>query len=153
MAILRYALMLLFLINTSALACEQNLNFSPNKGIEIEAYTKEQTLLYKIVTSENINSHKIKFDTDKKISIAIKDFNFDDHLDMSISHLDDGMGVFTVSRVFIYSPAKKDFYEIFPNCGEQFLNLRIDADNRKLISSYFNNNIPTTCETYTEKIE
>jgi len=153
MALLRYALIPLFLMNTSALACEQHLTFSPNKGVEIEAYTKEQMLFYKIATSENIKPHEIEFDTDKKISLAIKDFNFDDHPDMSVSHLDDGMGVFTVFRVFIYSPANKDFYEIFPDCGEQFLNLRIDADNRKLISSYFSNNVPTTCETYTDKIE
>lgn len=140
-------------MSTCALACDQRRDFSPKNGIDIEAYTKGQMLFYKISASKKTESHKIGFDTEKKISLSIEDFNFDGHLDMSVSHIDDGMGAFTISRVFIFSPVNEDFYEILPDCGEQFLNLKINAESRKLVSSYFEDNIPVLCETHTGKRE
>lgn len=147
MVLLRYAIILFFLMSTYTLACDQRLVFSPKNGVDIEAYTKAQILFYKISASKKTESHQVGFDTEKKINLTIEDFNFDGHLDMSVSHIDDGMGNFTISRVFIFSTVNEDFYEIFPDCGEQFLNLKIDAESRKLVSSYFEDNIPALCET------
>jgi len=70
---------------------------------------------------------------------------------MTISYIDDGMGNFLISRVFVYSSKSKDFEELIPDCGEQFLNLRLDKKNKSLISTYYKDNIPTLCETLPPK--
>ena len=139
----------IFMVNF-VFACDQHVAFSPKERVDIEAWTKDQRLFVEIRSSGNIKIYDFEFDTEKKINLTINDFNFDGYTDISVRHIDDGMGIFTISRVFIFSPVSDSFYEIFPSCGEQFLNLKIDAGDKKLLSSYFKNNVPVVCETYSK---
>lgn len=51
-------------------------------------------------------------------------------------YLDEGMGKYTIHRVFIYDPKSKDFVEAAPRCGEEFLNFRVDKVKGRLLSTY-----------------
>ena len=58
-------------------------------------------------------------------------------------YIDAGMGIFKVFRVFIFSPAKNNFNEIRPTCGDDFINVRLN--NSRFINTLFEDNTPKTC--------
>lgn len=148
MHIFRCVLMFLILVCTHAFACDERVLYSPKEGVDVEILTHKQTIFYKVDTSVRAESGQITVDTEKKLKLTIEDYNFDGYRDFSISHLDDGMGVFNISRVFLFSPTDKDFREIFPDCGDEFLNLKKDVAAKALVSTYFKDNVPEFCTTH-----
>ncbi|WP_405119434.1 hypothetical protein [Pseudomonas leptonychotis] len=140
------ALLLLFSMNL--LACDDFLEFSPMAGVDVKSRTEGSNLIYLVSTNEKQTSNRVKFDTVKKLHMESSDFNFDGYSDLAAWHIDDGMGNFSVFRVFIFSPTTTNFTEYFPACGDQFLNLKREQLSKKIISTYFEDNIPALCETH-----
>ncbi|MBU3057792.1 XAC2610-related protein [Pseudomonas indica] len=136
---------------TQTIACDKTI-FFPEDSAQAQVLIKNTEVTYSIESKSNKKSETILVDTEKKLSLKLDDYNFDGRKDIAISHIDDGMGNFIVYRIFLYSTQEQDFKEINPNCGEQFLNLRIDSKRKILISTYYENNIPVLCETHPPKL-
>ncbi|MFC0228909.1 XAC2610-related protein [Serratia aquatilis] len=101
----------------------------------------------------NVNHAKeISVDTVKKINLIVGDFNFDGKKDFSIVHIDDGMGVYYIYRFFLFSVKLNDFIEIYPSCGDEFINIRIDKKKKVIMSTYYQDNQPMLCITKPPKI-
>lgn len=101
----------------------QEVIFSPSPRNSITLITQNSTI--KIKNETNLkNSRTIDFDTERQLHIDVEDYNFDGLPDFAIWYLDDGMGSYSIHRVFIYSSKSNDFHETFPRCGDEFINLK-----------------------------
>lgn len=89
----------------------------------------------------------VSFDTEKPLSLEIGSYDFSGRLGFLVSYIDDGMGVYEISRVFTFSPSSYVFVERFPSCGDEFVNLKVDGRSHLLISTYWDKNIPKRCIT------
>ena len=114
-------------------------------------YQKDKTLIkiriandsiLEITSSKNKTKQIIKdFDqTEKEITIAVDDYNFDGFQDFSIHQPDAGQGVYEVYSLYIYNQKTSKFNLVEvpekpePNCI--FLcDLKIDRKNKRIISS------------------
>jgi hypothetical protein len=56
----------------------------------------------------------------------VVDYNFDGYKDFSVSHIDDGMGTYTIYDVFLYSPKGNGFVAVLPRCGDMFNNILVN---------------------------
>ena len=88
----------------------------------------------------------IALETEKRLKISVEDYNFDGHKDFAISHVDDGMGTYQVSQVYVYSAQAEKFIPLAPKCGDEFINLAVDKARRTLTSSYVVVNKYKTCQ-------
>lgn len=136
-----------FVFSTTASAYAEN-TFFPENNVKVKVTTSDSKANYEIDSGSKIISKEIPVETEKAIKINIEDYNFDGHKDIAISHIDDGMGNFTAYRIFLYSTKSQDFEEIIPDCGDQFLNLKVDSKRKLLISTYYKENLPAICETH-----
>lgn len=55
--------------------------------------------------------------------------------------MDDGMGTYMAYRAFVYNHLQRSFEEVYPACGDGFINLKVDKKKR-LISMLFSDNAP-----------
>ena len=139
------ALHVFFYVNV--LEAQEIISFSPEKGIHATVSINDHTALFSIKNSKGIYNKSIMVDTEKPLHVTSDDYNFDGKKDFSIWHMDDGMGTYTIHRVFLFSPSKKTFIEVFPDCGDEFINLKVDPKNKKLISTFYEDNVPALCGT------
>lgn len=122
------------------------LIFSPEKGIHAEITGKGQQVLVTLKVGLIATTDKIFVETERPLALAIEDYNFDGRKDFSISHIDDGMGSYTVYQIYLYIPSKRTFAPMEPKCGDQFINIRVSKKHRKLTNSYFSDNVLKTCD-------
>ncbi|WP_414704597.1 XAC2610-related protein [Pseudomonas sp. P42] len=73
--------------------------------------------------------------------------HFDGAQDFAIWQLDDGMGTYDYYRVFVYQTRTGMFEELQPDCGDGFVNLRVDSKRKALTSTYWEMNRPKQCIT------
>ncbi len=85
--------------------------------------------------------------SERPLHIEVADFNFDGHEDFAVWHLDDGMGVHKIYRIFLYTPGQKTFEEALSRCGDTFINVRRDLRRRRLLSTHWSDNTPMSCVT------
>lgn len=85
--------------------------------------------------------------SDHPLHIEVADYNFDGHEDFAIWHLDDGKAVHKIYRIFLYVPRQKTFKEALSRCGDTFINVRRDLKRRRLLSTQWIDNMPTSCVT------
>lgn len=88
-------------------------------------------------------------ESEKENHIIHDDYNFDGKEDFSVWHMDEGMGVYKIYRVFIYSISTDSFNEIKPSCGDEFINIIINKADKNITSTYFDENLPKKCITNT----
>jgi hypothetical protein len=120
--------------------------FHPAKNIETSIEKINQTVTVTVLVDAIVKSQNIiTEETEKEIHIKIDDFNFDGFKDFSLSHVDDGMGTYTIDRVFLYSPKDAKFIEANSKCGDGFLNLQLLKRKKMLRSTYYANNRPKLC--------
>lgn len=120
----------------------QEVEVSPVKGHRFFLKEEGSTAIVKEVGKlEKV----IEFYAENKINIEINDYNFDGVKDFAVWHMDDGMGVYKVYRVFVFNVKAEAFLEIFPDCGDEFLNLKINSVSHSLLSTYFNEGEPKVC--------
>jgi hypothetical protein len=126
---------------------KQQCNFTPSAGIKAVVEVKGVDLVWK-VSGENLREQGgVSLDTEKTPHIAVDSYDFSGRLGFSVWYVDDGMGTYTISRVFTFSPLTNKFVERFPSYGDEFNNLRVDKNRRRLISTYYDQNVPRLCTT------
>ncbi|MFS8980299.1 hypothetical protein PO002_38655 [Cupriavidus necator] len=138
----------LFALNATA---SSGTNFSPDGATRVAVHINGGHILYEIENESQKKREEINFEVEKQLHIEIADYNFDGRLDFSVWHTDEGMGTYTLHRVFVFSKEKNEFIENFPKCNDEFINLKVDKKNKRLISTYFEGGIPRLCKTNLKK--
>ncbi|MET3444804.1 hypothetical protein [Ralstonia sp. 1138] len=112
-----------------------------NATIEIRG----SDIYYELRTPAGIRSATIATETEKAIHLETADYDFSGRQGFAFWSIDEGQGVYKLYRVFTLSRRRNDFVERHPGCGDAFLNLRVDGQRKRLISTFFENNIPKSC--------
>lgn len=128
-------------------ALAETAMFSPTKGVEATLVLEGSTLNVAVKSETHNESRTIDFEAENDLHMQFDDFNFDDAQDFAIWQLDDGMGTYDYYRVFVYQPKTGAFKELQPDCGDGFVNLRVDKKRKVLLSTYWGMNGPDQCIT------
>lgn len=122
-------------------------SFHPSKEVEATLALSGSVLTVGIKSGSLTETKTIDFEAINELHIQIDDFNFDGKEDFAVWQVDDGMGTYTVSRIFVYQPESGSFKELRPDCGDGFVNLRIERARKTLVSTYWEMNVPKGCVT------
>lgn len=128
-------------------AWAETTTFSPTQGVEATLILEGSTLNVSVKSAAHSELQTIDFQAEKPLHMQIGDFNFDGMKDFSVWQIDDGMGTYSYFRVFIYQPETIRFEEAKPDCGDGFVNLRVDEKRKALLSTYWGMNGPEQCIT------
>lgn len=123
----------------------EKLFFSPAPGISTTVTTQDQDVTLIIRKGANLTSETIHIDTEKRLNLISEDYNLDGHKDFSISHLDDGMGTYTIYQIYLFSEKDGKFIAAQPKCGDEFINIVFSRIRRTLTNSYFSENKVKSC--------
>jgi hypothetical protein len=127
---------------------ESSVTFQPYSGVVVNLTASKSKIEYDLTTLDEPKRRTlIALEVETQPHVEISDFNFDGYKDFSVWYLDEGMGQYSIHRVFIYQPKSRSFLEALPRCGEEFLNLRINKAKKSLTSTYYSNNRPLNCST------
>ncbi len=140
-------LLCLALLTCSSVAAELTASFQPCPNVAVDVTVSKLSIDYSVAMSGAERTQSVRLDIETQPHLELNDFNFDGLQDFAVWYLDEGMGKYTVHRVFIYDTKSNDFVEAVPHCGDEFLNLRIDKIKHKLISTYYINTKPKSCST------
>lgn len=125
----------------------ETTTFSPTKGVEATLVLEGSTLNVAVKSETHNEWRTIDFQAENELHLQVDDFNFDGVKDFAIWQLDDGMGTYDCYRVFIYQVKTGTFEELQPDCGDGFVNLRVDKKRKALLSTYWEMNIAKQCVT------
>lgn len=64
-----------------------------------------------------------------------------------MSHIDDGMGTYTIYKIYVHSKREDMFVKLRPSCGGDFINIILAKKKRQLINSYMTPDGWETCVT------
>jgi hypothetical protein len=130
-------------------ASEDARFFSPAPGVKAEVTAEGQALTWKIYYRGGGSQGGMDVDTENTIHVDVNDYDFSGRLGFAVWHLDDGMGTYSIYRIFTFSPSTNKFIERSPasQCGDEFINLKIDKKRRRLFSTFWDQNVPKTCIT------
>ncbi|WP_416052947.1 hypothetical protein [Cupriavidus basilensis] len=144
----RLLLVPLVLASCCVFAEDSTIAFAPTPATRAVLRVDGHSVTFDIVDLEKgVHRGKIDLETENPIHIAIDDYSFDGRNGFSIWSVDEGMGVYTIHRVFLYSIGQSTFVEAYPACGGQFINLKVDKKRRRIISMHYEENIPRLCKT------
>ncbi|WP_232519460.1 XAC2610-related protein [Pseudomonas koreensis] len=115
----------------------ETTTFSPTKGVDATLVLEGSKLDIAVKRETHSESRTIDFEAVNELHVQIDDFNFDGDKDFAIWQLDDGMGTYPYYRVFIYRAKTGTFEELQPDCGDGFVNLRVDKKRKALLSTYW----------------
>jgi len=121
------------------------VTFAPASGVEASLAVSGPQVLLKVQGKQGESEETIAVETGKRLKISVEDYNFDGHKDFAISHVDDGMGAYQISQVYVYSAQAQKFLPLAPKCGDEFINLVVNKTKRTLTSSYVVENKYKTC--------
>lgn len=141
------AISMLVLLWTAPVFAEAT-TFTPTKNVEATLALEGSTLTVAVKSDTQSESRTIAFQAENELYVQIDDFNFDGAKDFAVWQIDDGMGTYTIHRVFVYQPEADCFKELTPACGDDFVNLRVERDKRTLLSTYWEMNEPKLCVTH-----
>ncbi|HEX4548928.1 XAC2610-related protein [Pseudomonas sp.] len=125
----------------------ETTTFIPTKGVEATLVLEGSTLNVAVKGETHNESRTVDFEAVNELHMQFDDFNFDGAQDFAVWQLDDGMGTYDYYRVFIYQARTGTFEELQPDCGDGFVNLRVDKKREALLSNYWEMNIPKQCVT------
>lgn len=142
------ALILLTRLTVDACRAEDvSVRFSVDDTTSATVTIFNSKVRYTLSNGQENSSGEFEVQTETQKKITYSDYNFDGEIDFSIWYIDEGMGSNTIHRVFLYSRNKRTFVEYQPRCADEFINLKVDKENKKLMSTYYVENTPTTCAT------
>ncbi|WP_316876266.1 hypothetical protein [Ralstonia edaphi] len=118
---------------------------SPDQLTNATIEIRGSDIYYELRTPAGIRNTTIATETEKAIHLETADYDFSGRQGFAFWSIDEGQGVYKIYRVFTFSRKRNDFVEHHPRCGDAFLNLRVDAQRKRLISTFFENNIPKSC--------
>ncbi|WP_409315943.1 XAC2610-related protein [Pseudomonas sp. KCJK9016] len=128
-------------------ALAETTTFSPTQGVEATLVLEGSKLSVAAKGGTHNESRTIDFQAENELHLQIDDFNFDGAKDFAVRQLDDGMGTYDYYRVFIYQARTGTFEELRPDCGDGFVNLRVDKKRKALLSTYWEMNVAKQCVT------
>lgn len=131
----------------SAMTFAEPIKFEPETGVAVTLVPNKADLTVTVQTKTGSRDRVISFQTEKVMHLEVGDYNFDGFQDFSVWYVDDGMGTYSIHRVFVYDPKKSSFKELTPACSDEFLNLRVNKEKKTLRSMYYKVNVPTLCVT------
>ncbi|CAI8787289.1 XAC2610-related protein [Pseudomonas sp. IT-P260] len=123
----------------------ETTTFSPTQGVEATLVLEGSTLNVAVKSETHNESRTVDFEAVNELHMQFDDFNFDGAQDFAIWQLDDGMGTYHYYRVFIFQVKTGTFEELQPDCGDGFVNLRVDKKRKALLSTCWEMNIPKQC--------
>lgn len=121
------------------------LSFSPQYKAAAEVVSKGQEIKVTVKVGSQEATDIFTFETERKLRLAVDDFDFDGHKDFSVSHTDDGMGNHLISHLYRYSAIDRKFVPMAPKCGDEFINIVVSKQKRTLTNSYVFGNRYLTC--------
>lgn len=122
------------------------LSFTPEDGVRAEITVLGNVVDVYTNDGSSERRQRLEIETEKPIQVKIDDYLFNGRLGFALKYIDEGMGVFTLYRVFVYTETN-GFEEIFPRCGDEFINLKINKRKKILVSTYFQDQKPIMCIT------
>lgn len=131
----------------SAMAFAEPMQFEPEQGVAVTLMPDKTDLTVTVQTQNGSKDRVISFQTEKVMHVEVGNYNFDGFQDFSVWYVDDGMGTYSIHRIFVYAPKDSSFKELKPVCGDEFLNLKVNKEKRILCSMYYKGNVPTLCVT------
>jgi hypothetical protein len=137
----------LFFMFWSVLAFAEPMQFEPEKGVTVTLVPNKTELTVTVQAKNNSKDREISFQTEKVMHVEIGDYNFDGFQDFSVWYMDDGMGTYSIHRIFVYVPKDSSFKELKSVCRGEFLNLKVDKEKKVLRSMYYKENVPSLCIT------
>ncbi|MGO4159212.1 hypothetical protein [Cupriavidus sp. YAF13] len=144
----KFLLVSLTFISCGIFAETSTIKFAPTSDTKAALRVGVNSVTFDVVGPKNgVHHGVIPVETEKPIHVVIDDYSFDNRKGFSIWSVDEGMGVYTIHRVFLYSSDKSTFVEWLPACGDQFINLKVDKKRKRLISTYYEENVPKRCIT------
>lgn len=123
-----------------------SIGFSPAVGVRAHVFVRDHDVDVSVVGAQGEYKETLTVETEKKLKINLEDYNFDGHMDFSISHIDDGMGTYEIFQVYVYSGKEKKFVLLTPKCGDEFINVVVSKRTRTLTNSYVLDNRNKTCK-------
>lgn len=131
----------------SAMALAEPIQFESEEGVAVTLVPDKTDLTVTVQTKTGSKDRVISFQTEKVMHVEVGDYNFDGFQDFSVWYIDDGMGTYSIHRIFVYAPKNSSFKELNPACGDEFLNLKVNKEKNTLRSMYYKGNVPTLCVT------
>ncbi|MGA5485435.1 XAC2610-related protein [Pseudomonas siliginis] len=128
-------------------ALAETTTFSPTQGVDATLILEGSKLNIAVKSETHSESRTIDFEAENELHMQFDDFNFDGAQDFAVWQLDDGMDTYHYDRVFIYQVKTGTFEELQPDCGDGFVNLRVDKKRKTLLSTYWGMNGPDQCIT------
>jgi hypothetical protein len=126
-------------------ASPNTLSFAPMCGVSTDVVAIGPEVTVTVKKGSDVKTEKIQVETEKNLKLSVDDYNFDGHPDFAISHIDDGMGTYTIYQIYIYSPKENKFVLLSPKCGDEFVNMVVSKKKRTLTNSYMVENEFKTC--------
>ncbi|WP_124501985.1 hypothetical protein [Burkholderia sp. Bp9140] len=133
----------------SFISCAADISktFAPSLGVVAEVKINGSDLVWRLSGKRGVRQGRVNIDTENSLNIKIGSYDFSGRLGFSVSHADDGMGVYEIYRVFTFSSSSNEFVERFPACGDEFVNLNVNEGGRYLVSTYWERSVPRRCVT------
>ncbi|WP_413215269.1 hypothetical protein [Paraburkholderia kururiensis] len=146
---IKFALLIFSLISFLANSAESEHVFSPAPGVKAAVGTNGDVLTWEVNSGNKINRGTVNVGTEKSTHIEIDDYDFSGHPGFAVWHVDDGLGVYSIYRIFTFSPLSNKFVERHPapRCGDEFINLKVDKKRRRLLSTVWDQSVPKVCTT------
>lgn len=132
-------------IASAGAASPGTLSFPPMRGVWADVVANGHEVTVTVKKGSAVSAEKIQVATEKNLKLIVNDYNFDGHPDFAISHIDDGMGTYTIYQRYIYSPKENKFNLLPPKCGDEFINVVMSRKRRTLTNSYMVDNQLRTC--------
>lgn len=126
----------IFVLIAQASAAQDTASFSPRPGIMASIYLEDSTL--KIELTGHVNKQQLLSPgLPTTARLTTRRLPGSRQIYLEAWHPDEGMGTYTIHHLFYYQPATQQFVERHPICGEQFINLQPQGQQRRLIYSAF----------------
>lgn len=122
-------------------------NFQLSRQIAVRVLATKADINYSVTSADESRKSVVPLDIETEPHLDVQDFNFDGYLDFAVWYLDEGMGTYTIHRIFVFESKTQSFVEIKPRCGDEFLNLKVNKTKRALINTYYLNNLAKVCFT------
>ena len=115
---------------------DQPISFSPERGVLASAYLSGGTLKIQLRGSKDA-VQVFELDGVNTAHLALRRVKGQLNPYVEVWQIDEGNGTYTIHHLFAYHPKRRDFIELQPKCGEQYINLKPQSHRAELVYSAF----------------
>lgn len=126
-------------------AAQSVREFVPKCGIAAKVVVEDAQVAFEVTKGALRHADSVTIETEKALRVQVADYNFDGYDDFAVSHLDDGMGTYTIFHIYAYVPKTNKFVAMTPKCGDEFINVVLNKKRRALNNSYYADNVMKAC--------